>query len=444
MKVLYIDCGMGAAGDMFTAALLELFDNKAEIVKRLNNIGIPGIEFVAESSLKCGISGTHMHVLINGTDENDHHHDDHDDHSHHHDDYSHHHDDHSHHHDDHSHHHDDHAHHHASMAEIEAIIASLNVSDTVKRRSMDVYKLIADAESRVHGLPVSDIHFHEVGKMDAIADITAVCFLMEELAIDRVIASPVHLGSGTVKCAHGILPVPAPATALILEGIPVYGGEIKGELCTPTGAALLKTFADSFGNMPLMSMGKTGYGIGNKDFYRANVLRVILGDAIVNDIDNDNDCNYIRSNSPQTDRIVKLECNIDDMTPEAVGFAMEVLLAGGALDVFTVPIGMKKNRPGILLSVLCRYDDRETVAELIFKNTSTIGIRETVHNRYILDRNERIIETKLGPVHIKEVSGYGVNRFKYEYEDIAKIAGAMKVSYQDVINEINSVASVLP
>ncbi len=420
MKILYIDCGMGAAGDMLTAALLELFDNKDEMLDRLNHMGVPGVTFEVTKASKCGIGGTHMHVSVNGVeearlDEHDHQHT-HEDgtvHSHMHD-----------------HDHHDHDHHHASMAEIEEIIDALNVSATVKAKVKNVYKLIAEAESTVHGVPVTDIHFHEVGKMDAIADITAVSYLLEQLNVDKVVATPVHVGSGTVKCAHGILPVPAPATALILEGIPMYGGEIKGELCTPTGAALIRTNVDEFGNMPIMKTKKIGYGVGNKDFVRANVIRVILGETA--DLTGDaNSGQYV------TDGIAELTCNLDDMTPERIGFAMEELLSGGALDVFTTPIGMKKNRPGIMLSILCRCEDREKMAELIFKHTTTIGIRETLHNRYILNRDEKVIETKFGPVRVKEVTGYGVNRKKYEYEDIARIARDMKMSYQDVLDEID-------
>ena len=420
MRILYIDCGMGAAGDMLTAALLELFDNKDEMLDRLNHMGVPGVTFEVTKASKCGIGGTHMHVSVNGVeearlDEHDHQHT-HEDgtvHSHMHD-----------------HDHHDHDHHHASMAEIEERIDALNVSATVKAKVKNVYKLIAEAESTVHGVPVTDIHFHEVGKMDAIADITAVSYLLEQLNVDKVVATPVHVGSGTVKCAHGILPVPAPATALILEGIPMYGGEIKGELCTPTGAALIRTNVDEFGNMPIMKTKKIGYGVGNKDFVRANVIRAILGETA--DLTGDaNSGQYV------TDGIAELTCNLDDMTPERIGFAMEELLSGGALDVFTTPIGMKKNRPGIMLSILCRCEDREKMAELIFKHTTTIGIRETLHNRYILNRDEKVIETKFGPVRVKEVTGYGVNRKKYEYEDIARIARDMKMSYQDVLDEID-------
>ena len=288
MKTLYIECAMGAAGDMLTAALLELMPDKEAALAKLNAMGIPGVVFEAEPSAKCGITGTHMRVLIHGEEEGavpcGHTHEHHHDHAHeHHHEHEHdhvheHHHEHEHHahahahehvqedahcHDsdahDHAHHHEHDAHHHAhhGMVEIRRLIAELAVSETVKEKVLAVYQSIAEAESRVHGAEVDQIHFHEVGSMDAVADMTAVCLLMELLAPEQVIVSPIHVGSGTVLCAHGRLPVPAPATALILEGMPIYGGSVQGELCTPTGAALLKTFVDSFGPMPPMTVAKT-------------------------------------------------------------------------------------------------------------------------------------------------------------------------------------------
>ena len=310
MQTLYIECAMGAAGDMLTAALLELMPDKEAALAKLNAMGIPGVVFEAEPSAKCGITGTHMRVLIHGEEEESvpcghtHAHEDHHEYKHahvHHHEHEHvheHHHEHDHHvhthahahvqedahcHDsdahDHAHHHAHDAHHHAhhGMAEIRSLIAELAVSETVKEKALAVYQSIAEAESKVHGAEVDQIHFHEVGSMDAVADVTAVCLLMELLAPEQVIVSPIHVGSGTVLCAHGRLPVPAPATALILEGMPIYGGNVQGELCTPTGAALLKTFADSFGPMPPMTMTKTGYGMGTKDFEQANCLRAMLG-----------------------------------------------------------------------------------------------------------------------------------------------------------------------
>lgn len=275
MKTLYLDCGMGAAGDMLTAALFELLDDseKEAFLQELNNIGIEDVTFEAEKSVKCGIVGTHMKVMVGDVEEETHDHEHYHDHEH-----EHHHDhEHDHHHDhDHEHHH---AHHHSSMKDIEDIINALKVSDRVKADAIAVYKLIAEAESNAHGVEVSEIHFHEVGTKDAVADVTAVCMLIEKLGIERVEASNVHVGSGHVHCAHGVLPVPAPATAYILRDVPIYGGGIKGELCTPTGAALLKHFSKSFGDMPAMTVTGIGYGMGKKDFSAANCVRAMLGET---------------------------------------------------------------------------------------------------------------------------------------------------------------------
>ena len=294
------------------------------------------------------------------------------------------------------------------MHDVEHIVRDhLNIPDKVKDDVMAVYSLIAEAESSAHGVPVTEIHFHEVGTMDAIADVTAVCLAMNELNPDAVVVSPVHVGSGHVHCAHGILPVPAPATAYILRDVPIYGGAVKGELCTPTGAALLKHFATKFGEMPVMRVEKIGYGMGKKDFEAANCVRALIGET-----------------EDKTGDAALLECNLDDMTAEEIGFATEALLEGGALDVWTSPIFMKKNRPGTLLSVLCKPEDRAEIARLIFKHTTTIGVRESLLNRYTLDRATETVETAHGDVRRKTSSGYGVTREKIEYDDLAKIAKA--------------------
>lgn len=272
MKTLYFDCGMGAAGDMLSAALLELFDDKQAVLDELNALGIPGVEFKAEVSTKCGINGTHLSVTVNGEEEesadvHDHEHHAHDhvhEHEYHHD------HDHEH---THEHEHGHGHHHHSSMADIEHIIGHLPLENAVRADVIAVYKLIAEAESHAHGMPVSEIHFHEVGTMDAVADITATCLLIRKLAPEKIVASPVHVGAGKVRCAHGVLPVPAPATAYILRDVPIYGGRIQGELCTPTGAALLKHFAAAFGDMPVMRVQRVGYGMGKKDFEVANCVR---------------------------------------------------------------------------------------------------------------------------------------------------------------------------
>lgn len=393
MRTLYIDCGMGAAGDMLTAALLELLPDREGFLNKLNHMGLPGVTVSAEKSVKCGITGTHIRVSIHGTEEDEHLHD----HSH-----------------DHS-----HSHSHGSMDDIRSIVSRLRLPAMVKLDVLAVYGEIAAAESHVHGVSVDQIHFHEVGNLDAVADIAAVCLLMHQLKPDQVVVSPIHVGSGTVRCAHGILPVPAPATAHILRGIPVYGGAIQSELCTPTGAALLKHFADRFGELPVMKTEAIGYGMGKKDFPRANCVRVLLGET-----------------ADKADTVAELCCNVDDMTGEAMGFAVEKLMAAGALDAFTVPIGMKKSRPGWMLCVLCREEDREKMAALMFKHTTTIGVRESHCSRYVLDRKTETVQTEFGPVRKKVSFGYGVRRSKYEYGDLAKIAGEQGLSLGEILEKI--------
>ena len=460
MKTLYIECAMGAAGDMLTAALLELMPDKEAALAKLNAMGIPGVAFEAEPSEKCGITGTHMRVLIHGEEEESvpcghtHAHEDHHEHNHAHE----HHHEHDHHahahvqedahcHDsdahDHTHHHEHDAHHqaHHGMAEIRSLIAELAVSETVKEKALAVYQSIAEAESKVHGAEVDQIHFHEVGSMDAVADVTAVCLLMELLAPEQVIVSPIHVGSGTVLCAHGRLPVPAPATALILEGIPIYGGNVQGELCTPTGAALLKTFADSFGPMPPMTVAKTGYGMGTKNFEQANCLRAMLGEPFtMNDTgskmqtaqdaegENTGGCGAAGKDTEtenpaaRAGRITEISCNLDDMTGEDIAFAAERILQAGALDVFTESIYMKKGRPAVKLTVLARPEDEERLAGEIFRHTSTIGVRIHTDRRYELARRSEQRKTPLGTIEVKISEGFGVRKEKIEFASLKQIA----------------------
>ncbi len=442
MKTLYIDCGMGAAGDMLVAALLELIDNKEEFINKVNNLGIPNVHVESLLAEKCGIMGTQINVLVSGEEEESidvidddpysqadrdpHFHPEHDvfhshnGHVHSHSEAGH---SHSHEGEDHS-HEDSHTHHHhGSMEEIEHIVRGhLNLSTVVQDDILGVFNLVAEAESLAHGVPVSQVHFHEVGSMDAIADITMVAMLMEELDVEEVVVSPIHVGSGHVKCAHGILPVPAPATAYILKDVPIYGGAIKGELCTPTGAALLKHFATRFGNMPVMKVHKIGYGMGKKDFDRANTVRVSLGET----------------SSSQED-VLELSCNIDDMTPEVTSFAIEMFFEAGALEVYTMPIGMKKSRTGILLTVMCKEGIKDKMLELIFKHTTTIGVRENISRRHTLNRTVSKVETPYGEVDVKISEGFGVKKEKYEYEDLAKIARENNLSIFEVIKSINNI-----
>ena len=380
MKTLYLDCSMGAAGDMLTAALLELHEQPEAVLDTLNRAFDGKAVLSVRKDQKCGISGSHVTVTIDGQVEGEepsqaHEHDGercHDG-GHHHD--------HEHGHtpvadaaaeraDEPQHHHH---HHHASITEVRAFIGGLDLPADVIQNALSVYDLIAAVEAHVHGHPMENIHFHEVGSLDAMADVVSVCYLMHELAPEKIIASPVHVGSGTVRCAHGVLPVPAPATQELLKGIPIYTGDILGELCTPTGAA-----------------------------------------------------------EAETEQVLELACNIDDMTAEELAFAQERLFAAGALDVYFTNIGMKKSRPGVMLTCMCRAEQREELLSCLFRHTTSLGIREYTCSRYTLSREFETRETPYGSVHVKRSSGYGSTHEKAEYEDLKKIAEEQNLSLREV------------
>jgi hypothetical protein len=430
-------------------ALLELLPDREVFLQKMNALHLPGVHLDALPSVRCGITGTHVRVSVDGQeeeslDDSDHghsHEGPHPAHEHGHADPHHvhehdpmHTDPHSFHenvhiHDSHHHIHEnknkdeDHSHHHshASMAQLESLLHSLDLPPRVKEDALQVYALIAEAESRVHGVPVSRIHFHEVGTMDAVADVVGVCLLMHLLSPDCILASPVHVGSGHVHCMHGILPVPAPATALLLSGIPIYGGAVDGELCTPTGAALLRHFVRRFGDRPVMTCSAIGYGMGSKEFPRANCLRAFWGEG-----------------AQELEQIVHLECNLDDCTGEEIGFAMDQLFRAGARDVYTQPIGMKKSRPGVLLSVICMPEDADRLAGILLRHTTTLGVRRQIMSRYVLERTVRTVDTSYGPVRVKTASGMGINRSKAEYDDLAELALRHGVSLEDIRKELIS------
>lgn len=413
MEIIYFDCGMGAAGDMLAAALLELVPDKNKVIDKINSLNIPGINVSYKPSQKCGITGTEFSVKIYGTEEQT---DNSSAHSHE--------QEHIHMHCNHVHDgkaNHNHVHSHTSLHDINQIVNGMALPQKVKNDINEVYMLIAEAESAAHGVPITEIHFHEVGTMDAIADITSVCILINEISPEQIIVSPINVGSGHVHCAHGILPVPAPATANILKNVPIYSSKISSELCTPTGAALLKHFATSFGNMPVMRTEAIGCGMGKKDFDTANCVRAFVGKT-----------------EHEEESVVQLSCNLDDITPEAIGFASERFFEAGALDVYTVPAEMKKSRPGILLNVICSMSERDRMIELIFKHTTTLGIRENIKKRYTLARDIKTIMTPYGEIRQKISSGYGTVRKKYEYEDISKAAKENNVSLNDIIYNIES------
>ncbi len=420
MKTLYLECNMGASGDMLMGALYELLSDSAKdtFIKNMNSLFPNQLMLSASPSEKCGIWGTKINVVILGQEETSEH---------------------------------VHDHLHTGYQEMLEQIGNLPISASVKEHAKAVYTLIGNAESAAHHTDISQIHFHEVGTLDAIMDVVGCCLLMELLNPEQIIASPIHVGSGSVRCAHGILPVPAPATAEILKDIPIYGGSIDGELCTPTGAALLKHFASQFTPMPPMTVEQTGYGMGAKDFATANCLRAFWGSlsilpvpsprqlpgypsaaAVRSDGDKETHPDYYTEQFHSLDQILELSCNLDDMTPETISYATKLLLDAGALDVYTTPIHMKKDRPGILLTVLCNVTEESRFSRLILTHTATRGIRIQPCYRRTLDAQFRKISTVYGEITIKISTGYGITKCKPEYEDVAAAARQCKVPFQTV------------
>ncbi|MDR2357752.1 MAG: nickel pincer cofactor biosynthesis protein LarC [Oscillospiraceae bacterium] len=430
---LYLECGMGAAGDMLMAALYELLPDGGEFSRRVDALGMEGVRIEFEKSVKNGIAGTRARVAVGGAEEETadvgpesggpdagrHEHDGHG-------------------HDGHEHTHGHghtygHGHDHSpasgsarvgaggftSPDDIRALISGLSLPENVRSDALAVYALLADAEAAVHGEDAGGVHLHEVGALDAVADIVGCCLLVHMLGADDISASPIHVGAGFVRCAHGVLPVPAPATAHILRGVPIYGGAVRGELCTPTGAALLRHFVRRFGDMDTVSVAKVGYGMGRKEFDRVNCLRAFL-------------CDDSRGASDERDEILEITCNLDDMTPEAIGAAAERIFESGALDVFTAPIYMKKNRPAVLLTCLCRPGDRAFITDQIFAHTTTIGVRVKLCARDKLRYTLRAVHTPYGDIRVKFASGHGIRRGKPEYDDAADAARRFGVPFSVV------------
>ena len=382
MRTLYLDCRMGAAGDMLAAALLELQPDRDAALARIGALGLDGVSASASRVARAGLSGTLFDVSINGEAEGDHRH-----------------------HHDHERHHGHH--HHATTAEIAAQIEALNASDQVKADVRSVYRIIAEAEAEAHGRPVAEIHFHEVGAKDAICDIASVSLLVEALGPVRIVSSVPEAGGGFVRCAHGTLPVPAPATVNILRGIAFSSGAADCELLTPTGAALLRHFAAEFGPMPTMAVERVGTGCGHRELDgRANVVRAFLGEAQ-------------GAGGAANDRIVELCANIDDMTGEDLAFACDRLRDAGAKDVSLVPATMKHGRPGQILVVLATEADADTLAAAILRETSTFGVRRLDCSRYALARR---IEGDANGIRVKTGEGYGTAKSKPEFSDRAAAA----------------------
>jgi uncharacterized protein (TIGR00299 family) protein len=392
---LYLDCFSGASGDMLIGALIDCGLDFDLLRDELKKLGVGGYELNLTRVDRSGISASKFDVLLH---QHDH------DHEHHH------------------HHHHHHEHGHRSLSEIKRIIASSKLTDGIKERANTIFQRIGEAESKIHNIPIESVHFHEVGAIDSIVDIVGACIGLDALKIDRIISSPLHVGAGTFKCAHGTYPVPGPATAELLRGAPIYSKEIEGELVTPTGAAIISTLASSYGPMPMMRIGRIGYGAGTRTYPNfPNVLRAVIGE-IESDVDQ----------TPST--ITVIEANIDDLNAQVFGHLMDKALAEGALDIFYTPVQMKKNRPGVLLTLLCRPEDRVKMCEIIFRETTTLGVRFRNEQREILRREHVTVETIYGPIKIKVARGRDERVVNYapEFEDCRAAAELHGVAAREV------------
>jgi uncharacterized protein (TIGR00299 family) protein len=379
VRVLYFDCFSGAAGDMILGALIDAGLPLGELKRALGSLGVDGWDISADRVVKAGITATKFKV--------------------------------------HEHRHKHH--HHHSVAEIKESIDRSALSDAGRARAKALFDRLAEAEAAVHSMPVEKVHLHEVGELDSIIDIVGAVFALEWFAADRIVVSPINVGSGVVKTAHGVYPVPAPATVRLLGDAPVYGRDVNAELLTPTGALVLTDYAAEFGPMPAMRVERTGYGAGDRDFDDApNVLRVVVGDGV---------------DRSSTTRVSVIECEIDDMNPQIFGVLMDKLYAAGALDVFYASVQMKKNRPGTLVTIISKPEDREALIDLMFRETTTIGVRFAEIERECLERETVEVNTPLGSIRFKVARRNGrVLNAQPEFEDIARIAGERGLPVKEV------------
>ena len=454
MKILYFDCVTGISGNMAIGALLEICDGEQYLRDELAKLGVPGYQLNVIKRDSHGIDGTYVEVLeantgipvdaIHDGNKNvgssatlglhhghthSHHHGldsspEHHSHGHYHD-----HDhDHDHSLDNHCHNHQDdndnnHNHVHRTYADIKQIIEGSGITEAAKELSRSMFQKVAAAEAAVHGKPIDEVHFHEVGAIDSIVDIVSVAILMDYINPDRVISSVVSDGYGTIKCAHGVLSVPVPATSMIYknEKIRFKQIEVPTELVTPTGAAIISTFAESYGLMPEMNLNKIGIGVGSRNIGGPNTLRVFLGEEVTAD------------GETQNDDIIVINTNIDDSSGEDLGYVLEKLMDAGALDVSYSPIFMKKNRPAYRLEVICRAETREKLSEIIFDETTTIGVRYYVVQREELTRVRTLVDTELGQIEAKQVSTASGHTYTYpEYESMKTIASELGISMKSV------------
>jgi uncharacterized protein (TIGR00299 family) protein len=448
MRIAYLECFSGISGDMFLGALVDAGVSPQLLKDTVSALGV-GAKLEISRVMRSGISATKVDVWVDGekdmpreeywarqNDEGmartpspakaDHKHDHHHEHGPGHDDHDHHHVDepsragapvpHEH----------EHAQPHRGLTEICRIISSAAISDHAKKTAISIFEALGAAEAKIHNVPIEEIHFHEVGAVDAMVDIVCAAVGAEALGVDEIVCSPLNVGGGTVKCAHGTFPVPAPATVELLKGAPVYSSGVQAELVTPTGAAIVKTLAHRFGAFPVMQIEHSGYGAGSREFDgHANVARLVIGDAASTHV-----------SRAASGTITVLEANLDDLNPQVFGYVMDRLFEEGALDVFGMPVQMKKNRPGTLLTILCKPEDAETLTELIFVETTTLGVRRREEARQTLARRWENVRTQWGEVRIKIASMNGtVTNYAPEYEDCRRIAAEHRVPLKTVMQE---------
>ena len=386
-RILYYDCFAGISGDMNLGALVDLGVDAAYLEKELGKLNIEGFHLEVKPDMRKGISGTKVTVVVENQENEKHRH----------------------------------------LSHIEELINKSALSDRIKLKSLAIFDRVAVAEAKVHNISKEKVHFHEVGALDSIADIVGAAICQEYLEVDEIHSSPVQLGGGFVKCAHGMMPVPAPATAEIVEAIPVKSGLVDYEATTPTGAAILAATVDCFSEKMELTIAKTGYGIGQRDGEIPNVLRVYLAETKNEQVDD-----------VVEEEAVMLECNLDDMSPESYSHVMDLLFAAGAADVFITPLVMKKSRPGHMLSVLCNQDKAGNMKEILFRESSSIGLREQVLKKSILRREIVIVHTSYGDVEVKRSywKGRVVNE-KPEFEQCRKLALEHGVTLEEISKEVS-------
>lgn len=431
MRILYYDCFSGISGDMNLGALVDIGVDKEYLTNELSKLNVSGYELSIKRDVKNGISGTKVDVIL----ENNHINDECDNHNHNHD--HHHAHEHGHQHEDnHIHVHTEINHHeHRNFRDIENIIESSSLNENIKNISLKIFKKVAEAEAKVHNKSIEEVHFHEVGAVDSIVDIVGTAICLDYLKVDTIKCSTIEVGSGFVKCAHGLLPIPAPATAEILKDKPIKAN-IPFEATTPTGAAILAYAVDEFTDSKNFSIKKIGYGIGTKDNKDVpNILRVFIGEENLTDqpMDECKDTYFLQ------DEVEVMECNIDDMNPELYEYVMEQLFSNGALDVYMTPIIMKKERPGVKLNVLYAPDKGKIIREIVLMQTTTLGFRKYKVQRNMLKREFSKIKTKYGEITVKNAYYNGkIIKSKPEYEECKKIALDNNVNINEIYKEVLS------